>query len=260
MSYSLFSAVDFGTGRAGLTTVGYRLYDHIAGFSARVTAGVAEITDGKFGALVAYPDGLIGAEVWDSGETIPIYALNVINPPAAATIDNAAVADAVWDTAIADHLTAGSTGAKLNSAAAAGDPWSAALPGSYAAHEAGAILAKLDIGPPADPIFVIPGPPADLSLCRVFAYVETLINAPKAGVSVRFDLVQPDPVKSDRLICTRSATARTDVDGYLQIDLQRNDSLQPDTTKYQVSCEALGLRKKEIALTTDTFDLASVVA
>lgn len=56
------------------------------------------------------------------------------------------IADAVWDEAIADHLDAGSTGAKLNSAASAGDPWSTELPGSYQDPQAGAILANLRPG------------------------------------------------------------------------------------------------------------------
>lgn len=49
----------------------------------------------------------------------------------------------VWDVAIAGHLTAGTTGAKLNSASAAGDPWGTALPASYAAGTAGYILAHV---------------------------------------------------------------------------------------------------------------------
>jgi len=51
-----------------------------------------------------------------------------------------AIADQVWDEAIAGHLTAGSTGAALNSAGSAGDPWGTALPGAYAAGSAGYIL------------------------------------------------------------------------------------------------------------------------
>lgn len=50
------------------------------------------------------------------------------------------IAAAVWDEPIASHLTAGSTGNKLNSAASAGDPWTTTLPGSYTGSQAGAIL------------------------------------------------------------------------------------------------------------------------
>jgi hypothetical protein len=52
----------------------------------------------------------------------------------------AAVADAVWDETLADHLTAGSTGEGLNAAGSAGDPWATALPGAYGAGTAGKIV------------------------------------------------------------------------------------------------------------------------
>jgi len=50
---------------------------------------------------------------------------------------------AVWDEVMASHLTSGSTGAKLNAAASAGDPWSTLIPASYGAGTAGAILGNL---------------------------------------------------------------------------------------------------------------------
>lgn len=46
----------------------------------------------------------------------------------------------VWDEAIASHLGAGSTGAALNAAGAAGDPWLTNLPGGYLAGTAGYIV------------------------------------------------------------------------------------------------------------------------
>jgi len=55
----------------------------------------------------------------------------------------AAVPGDVWDEAIAGHLTAGSTGAALNAAGAAGDPWTVDLPGSYEAPQAGYIIGRL---------------------------------------------------------------------------------------------------------------------
>lgn len=53
------------------------------------------------------------------------------------------IADAVWDETLADHLTAGSTGASLNAAGSAGDPWTTTLPGSYTGSQAGKILADI---------------------------------------------------------------------------------------------------------------------
>jgi hypothetical protein len=52
----------------------------------------------------------------------------------------AAVAVSVWTETLASHLTAGSTGAGLNAAGSAGDPWSTTLPGGYGAGSAGKIV------------------------------------------------------------------------------------------------------------------------
>ena len=51
-----------------------------------------------------------------------------------------AIADQVWDEAIAGHAGAGSTGAALSAAGSAGDPWATALPGAYGAGTAGKIV------------------------------------------------------------------------------------------------------------------------
>jgi len=55
-------------------------------------------------------------------------------------LTNATIGDAVWDEAIAGHLGAGSTGAALNAAGGAGDPWTIAIPGAYGAGTAGKIV------------------------------------------------------------------------------------------------------------------------
>lgn len=53
----------------------------------------------------------------------------------------AAIADAVWEEAIADHSgTAGSTAEQLAAAGSAGDPWATALPGAYTSGQAGKIV------------------------------------------------------------------------------------------------------------------------
>lgn len=57
-----------------------------------------------------------------------------------APLDAAGTAAAVLDVAASSHNTANTIGAKINSAASAGDPWATLLPGSYTAGEAGYIL------------------------------------------------------------------------------------------------------------------------
>jgi hypothetical protein len=69
---------------------------------------------------------------------MPLPTSSYTSPPTAATI-----ADAVWDEAIGDHLAAGSTGAALNAAGSAGDPWTTTLPGSYTGSQAGKILSDI---------------------------------------------------------------------------------------------------------------------
>lgn len=54
------------------------------------------------------------------------------------------LAAAIWNSIATNFNTAGSMGNKLNSAASAGDPWSANLPGLYAGTEAGYILSKIE--------------------------------------------------------------------------------------------------------------------
>lgn len=53
------------------------------------------------------------------------------------------LAAAVWSALAASYNEAGTMGAKMNSAASAGDPWGTALPGSYAAGEAGYIVGNV---------------------------------------------------------------------------------------------------------------------
>jgi hypothetical protein len=57
-----------------------------------------------------------------------------------ANLTPAGIASAMLDAVAASYNTAGSVGAKINAAALAGDPWTAALPGAYSAGSAGYIL------------------------------------------------------------------------------------------------------------------------
>lgn len=74
-------------------------------------------------------------ETTDSQEALRDRGDAAWTPPTAA-----AIADQVWDEAIAGHLGAGSTGAALNAAGSAGDPWTTPLPGAYGAGTAGKII------------------------------------------------------------------------------------------------------------------------
>jgi hypothetical protein len=60
-----------------------------------------------------------------------------------APLTSSQTASAVLDAVASSYNTAGSVGAKINSAAAAGDPWGTALPGSYSSGTGGYILGNL---------------------------------------------------------------------------------------------------------------------
>lgn len=106
-----------------------------------------------------------------------------LNDPTAA-----AVADAVWEEALADHSgTSGSTAESLNAAGSAGDPWSTAVPGTYTAGQAGYILGFLnDIG--AEDVWDVPtvghgatgtfGAQASLIIDTILEYLGTYIPTP----------------------------------------------------------------------------------
>ena len=128
------------------TTNGY-LDTEVAAILAAVDTEVAAIkakTDNLPASPAATGDipaaATIAAAVRDVNNASPAAsslgaAVNAASAPTAA-----AVADAVWDEAISGHLTAGSTGAALNAAGSAGDPWSTPLPGAYGAGTAGKII------------------------------------------------------------------------------------------------------------------------
>ncbi len=135
------------------------------------------------------------------------------------------------------------------------------------------VFSKLNVIPPSSPAVVVPGPPADLSLCRVYGYLETLDNKPAVGVKVYIQLISP-PAKSERILSGSSASRTgpkitittddqgriTDASGNPWIDLQRNNLLTPAGTTYQVDCSPAGLKKAVMSLAADTFDLATLIS
>lgn len=89
----------------------------------------------------AWGSGAITAASLATGAiTAAKFAAGAVDAAALATDAVAEIADGVWDEPISGHLTAGSTGAALNAAGAAGDPWSTLLPGAYGAGTAGKII------------------------------------------------------------------------------------------------------------------------
>jgi len=258
-------------GTAGLIDVGLRFYLQNTAQGARISTSIVDEGEGWYSRSGLT---LAGDHVrWDSTGTpdaaaredlavrIALEAIQAGTGPTAADI-----ADAVWDEAIADHLATGTTGKTLNSAGEAGDPWATDLPGSYTDDQAGAIIGRFNIAPASSPLVVVPGAPTDLSLCRVYGYLETLDNKPATDVTVTFQLIK-QPAKSERIIVGPKISVKTDSQGRIAndagnpwIDLQRNDNLTPAGSKYIVNCSAAGLSKVDMTLAADTFDLASLIS
>ena len=110
---------------------------------ARITAQGIDI-----GAIVTAVSTIVPARVTAQGIDVGaiVTAVNTIVPARVTALSTAAttvIAAGVWDQPIADVVDAGSTGEALNAAGGAGDPWITALPGAYAAGQAGNILGSI---------------------------------------------------------------------------------------------------------------------
>jgi hypothetical protein len=86
MPVNLIKTVNFGTSKAGVSTVGYKLYNATGVQSgSRITSDVGEVTSnsGIYSASVHLAEGFTGYVLWDTGESTPVFASedidNVIN-------------------------------------------------------------------------------------------------------------------------------------------------------------------------------------
>lgn len=105
---------------------------------ASVTGNVGGNVTGSVGSVAS---GGIASSSFASGAiTAAAIAADAIGASELAADAVAEIADAVWDEVLSGHLTSGTTGAALNAAGSAGDPWSTALPGAYGAGTAGKIV------------------------------------------------------------------------------------------------------------------------
>jgi hypothetical protein len=97
--------------------------------------GAATFTAGIVTNITGNLSGSVGSLTTNNDKTG--YSLTVTPPTAATT------AAAVWDVVLSGHLTSGTTGAALNAAGSAGDPWATAIPGAYGAGTAGHRLGNI---------------------------------------------------------------------------------------------------------------------
>lgn len=295
MSWTEYTAVNFGLGKAGLTTVGYRLYNSGgSALAARITAGIVERTPGVYAASVVFPDTFVGELRWDSGEVTPIYASNFVNPRDGENLD----------AKISSIVASGGSGSGSGAFTVTVTVTDGASPLENATvrlvEGAQNLVVKTNVSGVAtfaldaatysvaivkpgyqftpDTIVVIgagnfnkvmslmtPPPPFDTTLCRVFGSFETIDNRPLANVLVTFTLIAPDPIRSERMIAGRQVKVRTDSigqlvnkDGEPWVELQRNDEMTPSGTTYRVNAPALEINDEAVTLAQATFDLATL--
>lgn len=118
-----------------------------AGASATITLDAsASATDDIYNDNVVYITGGTGAgQIRRITDYVGATKVATVKPNWTTAPDNTSTfavlpATSAWDEVLADHLDSGSTGAALNAAGSAGDPWSTSLPGAYGAGSAGFIL------------------------------------------------------------------------------------------------------------------------
>jgi len=162
-----------------------------------VTARVTANTDQWNGTAVIATRVGANVQEWNGTGSATIATLNIVN---------------VWDVTLADHLSAGSTGIKLNAAASAGDPWITALPGSYVDGTAGAILGRALATPVSANVTKWNGTlvTATRMAANVEAWNGTIVYATTVSANVtQWVGVTPNALISGRVDANTQATAAT---------------------------------------------------
>lgn len=186
-----------------------------AGSTSKLMIDIASYIDTEVAAIKAKTDNLPAA------------------PAAVGDIPTvAAIADGVWDEAIAGHAGAGSTGEALSNASSAGDPWSTALPGAYGAGTAGKII--------GDNInATISSRASQVSVDAVDDYIDTEVAAIKA--------------KTDNIPASPAATG--DIPSAATIA----GAVWDEATAGHVTAGTFGKRDADIYATVDT-EIAAIKA
>jgi len=135
------------TAGSGSIYAGQGITGDLSGAVGSVTGAVGSVTGnvgGNVTGSVGSVTGAVGSVTGNVGGNVAgsvgSVAAGGITASSLAADAGQEIADAVWDEALAGHVSAGSTGEALNAAGGAGDPWITSLPGSYTAGQAGHIL------------------------------------------------------------------------------------------------------------------------
>lgn len=179
----------------------------------RMDASVGAMTAGVVTAA-AVATGAIDADAL-AADAVTEIAAGITIPSAAA------IADQVWDEAIAAHLGVGSTGEALNAAGGAGDPWITALPGAYGAGTAGKIVGDNLNAPVADVPTAIEN--ADALLSRPISSIEGGVHPFRSLYGLIAKLVNKTSIAGNTLTITET----DDVTSLATQTLTRDASAEP---------------------------------
>jgi hypothetical protein len=127
-----FTAAKFATdANEAIATATWSASTRVLTAGTNITLGASAITNTSF-AAGAITNSSIAPDAIGASEMAADAITEIVN--------------AVWNELIAGHLGAGSMGAALNAAGAAGDPWTTPLPGSYGSGTAGWLVGnQLDV-------------------------------------------------------------------------------------------------------------------
>lgn len=119
-------------------------------------------------------------------------------------------------------------------------------------------------------VSTIPDAPEEVTLCRLYGYLETLDGKVAKNCKFTVNLVTPSAIKSDKVVVGRSITIRTNSEGrifskvdgeeVLYHELQRNDLMTPNTSSYTIDFPEAGFVDTSMTLSTATKDIASLIS
>lgn len=133
--------------------------------------------------------------------------------------------------------------------------------------EASDQILLVELYTPSDvPQVIIPDPPSEESMCRVYGYVVRADGTLAVGTKVTFTLRTAGAAKGTRIISRRVIETLTDAEGRISdgtngyIDLIRTDSITPSGAVWEINGADLKITGKQVTLTEATFDIATVVS
>jgi antitoxin component HigA of HigAB toxin-antitoxin module len=100
--------------------------------------------------------------------------------------------------------------------------------------------------------------PATPGTCKVSGQLVTIDGKPAAGAKVQFELHPQKAIGGEQLVHGRRVIATADGNGFLEIDLLRNDVLETPGTFYRVRSEGAVLAGERVEFLSPTFDLAQL--